>query len=113
MAGQSATAHATPPAPPSSMTPTDPSGPAIAPVSCPHCGSMNAADNLFCESCGYDFTTGQVPEPVAASTVAAADPSGLEGTLLLVHRSDPYSFRVVQHRTVDRARHVVLHELRR
>ena len=77
MAGQSA--NATPPAPPSPMTPTDPSGPAIAPVSCPHCGSMNAADNLFCESCGYDFTTGQVPEPVAGSTVAAADPSGLGG----------------------------------
>ena len=32
-------------------------------VACPHCGSANAADNLFCESCGYDFTTGQAPEP--------------------------------------------------
>lgn len=44
---------------------------------------MNAADNLFCESCGYDFTTGQIPEPVAGSTVSgsavAADPSGLPG----------------------------------
>ena len=40
---------------------------------------MNAADNLFCESCGYDFTTGQVPEPVAASAAAVIDPSGLPG----------------------------------
>jgi hypothetical protein len=45
---------------------------AVAPVSCPHCASMNSADNLFCESCGYDFTTGQAPEPVEPA-VAAPD----------------------------------------
>ncbi len=82
MAGSSAAsaAAATPATPPASMANTDPSGPAIAPVSCPHCGSMNAADNLFCESCGYDFTTGQVPEPVAGSTVAAPEPSCASGS---------------------------------
>lgn len=49
---------------------------AIAPVACPHCGSMNSADNLFCESCGYDFTTGQTPAAPAAPAVSpAADPA--------------------------------------
>ncbi|WP_083653082.1 FHA domain-containing protein [Serinicoccus sp. CNJ-927] len=28
---------------------------------CPHCGALNVADALFCESCGYDFTTGAAP----------------------------------------------------
>lgn len=28
---------------------------------CPHCGSLNVADALFCEACGYDFTTGTPP----------------------------------------------------
>jgi hypothetical protein len=36
-------------------------------VDCPHCGSSNDAANLFCEQCGYDFTTGQAPpQPTAA-----------------------------------------------
>jgi FHA domain len=30
-------------------------------TNCPHCGLSNDADNLFCEQCGYDFTTGQAP----------------------------------------------------
>jgi hypothetical protein len=42
----------------------------VAPVACPHCGSMNSADNLFCESCGYDFVTGQSPAPVQPAAVA-------------------------------------------
>lgn len=43
------------------------------PLTCPHCQEMNPADALFCEVCGYDFTTGQapasapLPPPVAAS----------------------------------------------
>jgi hypothetical protein len=37
--------------------------PATAPAhkSCPNCGGENTADALFCEACGYDFTTGQSP----------------------------------------------------
>jgi hypothetical protein len=30
-------------------------------TSCPNCGSSNDGDNLFCEQCGFDFTTGQAP----------------------------------------------------
>jgi hypothetical protein len=28
---------------------------------CPNCALVNAPDALFCESCGYDFTTGTMP----------------------------------------------------
>lgn len=36
-------------------------GPAVATLDCPHCGAVNLADALFCEACGYDFTTGALP----------------------------------------------------
>ena len=32
---------------------------------CPNCQTANVPDALFCESCGYDFTTGSLPRPVA------------------------------------------------
>jgi hypothetical protein len=31
---------------------------------CPHCGTENLPDALFCEDCGYDFTTGAMPRPL-------------------------------------------------
>lgn len=37
-----------------------------APTPCPHCGVDSTADALFCESCGYDFTTGATPRADAA-----------------------------------------------
>ncbi|MGD9997426.1 MAG: FHA domain-containing protein [Ilumatobacteraceae bacterium] len=87
MAGQPA------PTPSAQMPGPRASPAAIAPVACPHCGAMNSADNLFCESCGYDFTTGQVPEPVPAPppvTVApdAAVPA-LVGTWVVIVEVDP------------------------
>ncbi len=30
---------------------------------CPNCHSQNGPDSLFCEDCGYDFATGQLPPP--------------------------------------------------
>jgi FHA domain len=38
---------------------------------CPHCAELNAVTNLFCETCGYDFTTGQAP-PTPISTPATS-----------------------------------------
>ena len=32
---------------------------------CPNCGNTNDGHALFCEDCGYDFTTGQLPTQVA------------------------------------------------
>ncbi|MFN8020222.1 MAG: FHA domain-containing protein [Acidimicrobiales bacterium] len=83
MHGTSAEAAAQAVAPAASGSASSPTGAStvVAPVSCPHCGSINSADNLFCESCGYDFTTGQTPEPPPAATPdpapssAAADPA--------------------------------------
>ncbi len=56
------------PASASVVSPTSPPAPATASspnngslTNCPNCGLANAADNLFCEQCGYDFTTGQAP----------------------------------------------------
>lgn len=33
-------------------------------TSCPHCSAANPANALFCEACGYDFTTGTMPRPL-------------------------------------------------
>jgi hypothetical protein len=40
-----------------------PSGAAAAAATqpCPYCALVNTADALFCEGCGYDFTTGTMP----------------------------------------------------
>ena len=43
-------------------------------VDCPNCGLSNDAANLFCEQCGYDFTTGQAP-PQPAVTPQPAEPA--------------------------------------
>src|SRR3954447_26734494 len=62
---------------PAGQAPAVPPPPPAAPaggVPCPHCGTPTPPDNLFCEQCGYDFTTGQAPpdEPGAA----AIEPAG-------------------------------------
>ncbi|MBK5332761.1 MAG: FHA domain-containing protein [Ilumatobacteraceae bacterium] len=42
-------------------------------IDCPNCGLSNDSGNLFCEQCGYDFTTGQAP-PKPATIEAPAEP---------------------------------------
>ena len=58
-----------------------PSGPTVQPkpstsppadVYYPNCAAVNAADNLFCEVCGFDFTTGVMPR------VEGGEPSFLD-----------------------------------
>jgi hypothetical protein len=49
--------------------------PATGRVECPNCGLSNDAANLFCEQCGYDFTTGQAP-PSSTSPSTPPDGSG-------------------------------------
>jgi hypothetical protein len=58
------------PSPPKSSLELDPPLPSEPGVPCPNCGDNNPPDSLFCEACGYDFTTGQLP----ATPVPGAGP---------------------------------------
>lgn len=59
-------------------------------TTCDNCGETCGPDDLFCESCGYDFVTGSVPEssdlpPLVnvasdADTAAAGSASGATGS---------------------------------
>lgn len=51
--------------------------PAAGPSTCPHCGSPAASGALFCENCGYDFTTGATP---VALDLGAPAPTPAAGT---------------------------------
>ncbi|GAA2108275.1 hypothetical protein GCM10009841_28630 [Microlunatus panaciterrae] len=51
----------------------------LGPQTCPNCGLQNLPEALFCEGCGYDFTTGTMPRsagpaPEAAATSAVQTP---------------------------------------
>lgn len=48
--------------------------PAAATRTCPNCSTDNPADALFCENCGYDFTTGQLPRPLTPPDAADVQP---------------------------------------
>ncbi|GAB2485595.1 hypothetical protein GCM10027063_29340 [Promicromonospora xylanilytica] len=39
------------------------------PVTCPNCGELSPAGSLFCENCGYDFTTGTPAAPTPPPSV--------------------------------------------
>ena len=52
--------------------PVDPAAPAA--LECPNCHTENPDGALFCEACGYDFTTGAMPRDPAAG------PEDLTGT---------------------------------
>ena len=66
-----------------------PPAPATSELICPNCAASNVPGALYCENCGYDFTTGQLPRPldppagitqadvVAALPADLAPPSGL------------------------------------
>ena len=45
---------------------------------CPSCGTPHTVDALFCEGCGYDFTTGTMPRPL--DPPAGLDPAPPAGT---------------------------------
>ncbi|MET7277497.1 FHA domain-containing protein [Kribbella sp. NPDC005582] len=66
-------AAATPVAPPAPAV-TAPA-PAIATQVCPNCSESAAADALFCESCGYDFTTGTMPRAASSLDLSATPPA--------------------------------------
>ncbi|MBK8757947.1 MAG: FHA domain-containing protein [Actinomycetales bacterium] len=63
------------------------SAPAPATQVCPNCSVESSPDSLFCEACGYDFTTGAMPrgvpsaaQPASATAPEAAPEAGLGST---------------------------------
>jgi hypothetical protein len=44
------------------------------PQTCPNCSSENSPTALFCEACGYDFTTGTMPRPPDPAQVPSPQP---------------------------------------
>lgn len=42
---------------------------------CPNCAEANPPDALFCESCGYDFTTGTMPRPASPLDLGTPPPT--------------------------------------
>jgi ribosomal protein L40E len=40
---------------------------------CPNCSTLNTPDALFCEACGYDFTTGALPRGAAPRAEGSPD----------------------------------------
>jgi FHA domain len=63
--------------------PATPTAPATSPPAggliCPNCTTPNVADALFCEACGYDFTTGTMPRPVTPASPLASPEAGAGG----------------------------------
>jgi hypothetical protein len=77
-------AAATPPATaaPDAAAPDASAAPAT--QDCPNCGTPSAATALFCEACGYDFTTGSLPRPPDAAPTGgqpSATPAPSPGSL--------------------------------
>ena len=58
---------------------TAPAAPAAMPTSqkCPNCGASNPVDALFCEACGYDYTTGELPRSDAAGMLGLRRPEAV------------------------------------
>jgi hypothetical protein len=72
-------------APPPSAAPAAPA--AVVHKACPNCQVENVADALFCEACGYDFTTGQLPPaaPGDITTLIPSVPAPTEAPASLAH----------------------------
>lgn len=67
-----AAAAATPTAP--APVAESPAAPSPAAATCPNCGAQAPGGALFCENCGYDFTTGALPEPAEPPSALSLDP---------------------------------------
>ena len=54
-----------------------PAGPTT--LECPNCHTENADGALFCEACGYDFTTGAMPRDPSAPVADPSEPFAASG----------------------------------
>jgi hypothetical protein len=58
--------------------PAAPAGPAV--LECPNCKTENPDGALFCEACGYDFTTGAMPRDPSAPLSEPTETSEASGS---------------------------------
>ncbi len=65
-------AASVPAVPPADVAAT---APAPGTATCPHCAAGNPPNALFCEACGYDFTTGTLPRPAVPDLSSGAPAS--------------------------------------
>ncbi|HEX3622700.1 MAG TPA: FHA domain-containing protein [Acidimicrobiales bacterium] len=63
----------------------DPAAAAAPAAVCPNCGAARSPDDAFCEGCGLDFATGQMP---VAPTPAAPAPGGIPSGWTAVVEAD-------------------------
>ncbi|OYO05102.1 phosphopeptide-binding protein [Enemella evansiae] len=81
-------------------------------VECPNCGVLNAPGALFCEACGYDYTTGTMPRPrpnpldLDAPTPPAAEPEPPAEQEIPVQQEEPRAVLVEPKSTPAPARPV-------
>lgn len=61
--------------------------PALEP--CPSCDLPHSPDALFCESCGYDFTTGTMPRPLDPPAGLAPAPGVVAGPAVVPAPEEP------------------------
>jgi len=60
-------------------------------VPCPNCALVNTADALFCEGCGYDFTTGTMPREATSNPLDLGGPPAPSATPVQPSAPDPPS----------------------
>ena len=72
---------------------------ADASTTCPNCQAVNPANALFCEACGYDFTTGSLPRP----PMPALPDAGVEAPLVAEDVADliAYALNAPAHVNLD------------
>ena len=57
---------------PTEPAPAEPAPTEASRLECPNCHTENPEGALFCEACGYDFTTGAMPRASAAEAASSA-----------------------------------------
>lgn len=76
-----------------------PSAPVPPGSTCPNCGGAREPDETFCEVCGLNFATGQLPSP--AAELAAADPEAVTAEWVAVVSADHRYFESNQAESPD------------
>jgi rubredoxin len=88
-----------PTADPAAGTAVMPSMPVPPDATCPNCGAPRAPDEIFCEVCGLNFSSGQLPSPAAER--AAADPEAVSAEWVAVVSADHRYFESNQAENPD------------